>query len=161
MAKTLIPVFGALLLLAKGKGVVALEQGVLGGKELLSGNLEGLQGFEGRQFSSLVGTAPWLQGAGQLLRIFGEARCWFKTTNYPIVILINLCSYFLSSIFIIGNWCHHCHDFQAGKTAQRSRNNFDNCFSTSWLRAKPAWESGPWYGQNNDHHRNDDIVMTF
>ena len=75
MAKTMIPVFGALLLLAKGKGVVAQEQGVLGGKELLSGGLEGLQGFEGRQFSSLVGTAPWLQGAGQLLRIFGEARC--------------------------------------------------------------------------------------
>jgi len=74
MAKTLIPVFGALLLLAKGKWVVAQEQGVLGGKELLSGGLEGLQGFEGRQFSSLVGTAPWLQGAGQLLRIFGEAR---------------------------------------------------------------------------------------
>merc|ERR1711981_358538 len=68
--KPLILVFGALLVLAKGKGVVALDDT----EELFPGSLEGLKGFEGRQFSSLVGSAPWLQGAGHLLRLFGEAR---------------------------------------------------------------------------------------
>ena len=72
--KPLILVVGALLLLGKGKGVVALDQAVHGDEELLSGGLEGFKGFEGRQFSSLVGTAPWLQGAGHLLRLFGEGR---------------------------------------------------------------------------------------
>ena len=74
-ARPLILVFGALLLLAKGKGAVALDHGVPGGDaELFSGSLEGFKGFEGRQFSSLLGAAPWLQGAGHLLRLFGEAR---------------------------------------------------------------------------------------
>ena len=68
--KPLILVFGAFLLLAKGKGAVALDES----EELFSGGLEGLKGFEGRQFSSLVGSAPWLQGAGHLLRLFGEGR---------------------------------------------------------------------------------------
>ena len=72
--KPLILLLGALLLLGKGKGVVALDQAVHGDEELLSGGLEGFKGFEGRQFSSLVGTAPWLQGAGHLLRLFGEGR---------------------------------------------------------------------------------------
>jgi len=71
----MILVFGAVLLLAKGNGAVALDHGVPGGdEELLSGSLEGFKGFEGRQFSSLVGAAPWLQGAGHLLRLFGDAR---------------------------------------------------------------------------------------
>jgi len=68
--KPLILVFGAFLFLAKGKGVEALDDT----EELFSGGLEGLKGFEGRQFSSLVGSAPWLQGAGHLLRLFGEGR---------------------------------------------------------------------------------------
>ena len=74
--KPLILVFGALLLLlAKGKGAVALDHGVSGGdEELFSGGLGGFKGFEGRQFSSLLGAAPWLQGAGHLLRLFGDAR---------------------------------------------------------------------------------------
>ena len=82
--KPLILVVGALLLLGKGKVVVALDQAVHGDEQLLSGGLEGFKGFEGRQFSSLVGTAPWLQGAGHLLRLFGEGRF----DNQPVMILI-------------------------------------------------------------------------
>ena len=70
MTKALILVFGALLLFAKGKGAIAVEEVVPGGKELFSEGGEGVQGFEGRQLSSLAGNAPWLQGAGHLLRIF-------------------------------------------------------------------------------------------
>ena len=78
--KPLILVFGAVLLLAKGKGAVALDHRVPeGDTELFSGGLESFKGFEGRQFSSLVGAAPWLQGAGHLLRLFGDARFEEKT----------------------------------------------------------------------------------
>ena len=84
-ARPLILVFGAVLLLAKGKGVAALDHGVPGGDaELFSGSLEGFKGFEGRQFSSLLGAAPWLQGAGHLLRLFGEARFDLHFYFFPL-----------------------------------------------------------------------------
>ena len=68
--KLLVLVIGTFLLLAKGKGVEGLDHELPGGEELLPG----LEGFEGRQFSSLVGGAPWLQGARHLLSIFGQTR---------------------------------------------------------------------------------------
>ena len=73
-AKPLILVFGAIFLL--GKGSKGVEQRVPEGEERFSGGFKegGFGGFEGRQLSSLVGSAPWLQGAGHLLRLFGEAR---------------------------------------------------------------------------------------
>ena len=89
--KPLILVFGAFLLLAKGKGVEALDNS----EELFSGGLEGLKGFEGRQFSSLVGAAPWLQGAGHLLRLFGDAR--FENKLFDGHLYRFLSSYFSSS----------------------------------------------------------------
>ena len=72
--KPLILLFGTMFLL--GKGSKEVEQRVPDGEELFSGGFkeEGFEGFEGRQLSSLVGSAPWLQGAGHLLRLFGEAR---------------------------------------------------------------------------------------
>ena len=68
--KLLVLVIVTFLLLAKGKGVEGLDHELPGGEELLPG----LEGFEGRQFSSLVGGAPWLQGARHLLSIFGQTR---------------------------------------------------------------------------------------
>ena len=123
--KPLILVFGAVLLLAKGKGAVALDHGVPeGDTELFSGGLEGFKGFEGRQFSSLVGAAPWLQGAGHLLRLFGDAR--FEEEK------IILCSS-LQIHAIIRDHPHYHHDHQTGSTAQCCGDHFDNFHATSWL----------------------------
>ena len=69
--RSMILLFWPYLLYVKSKGAVAQEHVTYGDGDLLLGELEG---FEGRQFDSLVGAAPWLQGAGQLLRIFGDAR---------------------------------------------------------------------------------------
>ena len=63
--------FWPFLLYVKSTGVIAQEDVTHGDGDLLLGELEG---FQGRQFNSLVMAAPWLQGAGQLLRIFGDAR---------------------------------------------------------------------------------------
>ena len=72
--KLLVLVIGTFLLLTKGKGVEGLDHELPGGEELLPEDIGGLEGFEGRQFSSLVGGAPWLQGARHLLSIFGQTR---------------------------------------------------------------------------------------
>ena len=72
--KLLVLAIGTFLLLTKGKGVEGLDHELPGGEELLPGRLGGFEGFEGRQFSSLVGGAPWLQGARHLLSIFGQTR---------------------------------------------------------------------------------------
>jgi len=72
--KLLVLAIGTFLLLTKGKGVAGLDHELPGGEELLPEDIGGLEGFEGRQFSSLVGGAPWLQGAQHLLSIFGQTR---------------------------------------------------------------------------------------
>ena len=77
--KLLVLVIGTFLLLTKGKGVEGLDE-LPGGEELLGG----LEGFEGRQFSSLVGGAPWLQGARHLLSIFGQTRLDVKKCSTEI-----------------------------------------------------------------------------
>ena len=70
--RSMILLFWPFLFFVKGKGAVAQEHSqALGDDNLLLGELEG---FQERQFDSLVGAAPWLQGAGHLLRIFGDAR---------------------------------------------------------------------------------------
>lgn len=69
--RSMILLFWPFLLYVKSTGAVAQEDVTHGDGDLLLGELEG---FQGRQFDSLVGAAPWLQGAGQLLRIFGDAR---------------------------------------------------------------------------------------
>ena len=69
--KSMMLLFWPFLLYVKSTGVVAQEDVTHGDGDLLLGELER---FQGRQFDSLVGAAPWLQGAGQLLRIFGDAR---------------------------------------------------------------------------------------
>ena len=82
--KLLVLVIVTFLLLAKGKGVEGLDHELPGGEELLPGRLGGLEGFEGRQFSSLVGGAPWLQGAQHLLSIFGQTRFDVKKCSTEI-----------------------------------------------------------------------------
>ena len=69
--KSMMLLFWPFLLYVKSTRAVAQEDVTHGDGDLLLGELEG---FQGRQFDSLVGAAPWLQGAGQLLRIFGDAR---------------------------------------------------------------------------------------
>ena len=69
--KSMMLLFWPFLLYVKSTGVVAQEDVTHGEGDLLLGELEG---FQGRQLDSLVGAAPWLQGAGHLLRIFGDAR---------------------------------------------------------------------------------------
>ena len=78
--KLLVLAIGTFLLLAKGKGVEGLDRELPRGEELLGG----LEGFEGRQFSSLVGGAPWLQGAQHLLSIFGQTRLDVKKCSTEI-----------------------------------------------------------------------------
>ena len=67
----MILLFWPFLLFVKSTGVIAQEDVTHGDGDILFGELEG---FQGRQFDSLVGAAPWLQGAGHILRIFGDAR---------------------------------------------------------------------------------------
>ena len=69
--RSMMLLFWPFLLYVKSTGVIAQEDVTHGDGDLLLGELEG---FQGRQFNSLVMAAPWLQGAGQLLRIFGDAR---------------------------------------------------------------------------------------
>ena len=69
--RSMMLLFWPFLLYVKSTGVIAQEDVTHGDGDLLLGELEG---FQGRQFDSLVGAAPWLQGAGHLLRIFGDAR---------------------------------------------------------------------------------------
>ena len=79
--KLLVLVIVTFLLLAKGKGVEGLDHELPGGEELLP---EDIGGLEGRQFSSLVGGAPWLQGAQHLLSIFGQTRLDVKKCSTEI-----------------------------------------------------------------------------
>ena len=69
--RSMMLLFWPFLLYVKSTRAVAQEDVTHGDGDLLLGELEG---FQGRQFDSLVGAAPWLQGAGHLLRIFGDAR---------------------------------------------------------------------------------------
>ena len=69
--RSMILLFWPFLFYVKSTGVIAQDDVTHGDGDILLGELEG---FQGRQLDSLVGAAPWLQGAGQLLRIFGDAR---------------------------------------------------------------------------------------
>ena len=82
--RSMILLFWPFLLYVKSTGAVAQEDVTHGDGDILLGELEG---FQERQFDSLVGAAPWLQGAGQLLRIFGDAR--FDNIMYEGMVLFH------------------------------------------------------------------------
>ena len=94
--RSMILLFWPFLLYVKSTGAVAQEDVTHGDGDLLLGELEG---FQGRQFDSLVGAAPWLQGAGQLLRIFGDAR--FANIVYEGRVRFNQASNDRSSYYVL------------------------------------------------------------
>ena len=115
--KSMILLFWPFLLYVKSTGAVAQEDLTHGDGNLLLGELEG---FQGRQFDSLVGAAPWLQGAGQLLRIFGDAR--FDNIMYEGMVRFNQSA---------TNVHHHLD--QAGTATKRCGDGSDNFHEAAWL----------------------------